>query len=136
MYDTILVTLDGTATDRAIAANVGALVEDGATIQFGIGSIPMSIGKLLAGRKDLGIHSEMFCRSHLELIEAGSVSNAHKGLHDGVSVATFALGDAKVRRNGESGKIEEFRIGDKVLAIMERSGDTLTPKAVMSGDKI
>src|SRR5262245_452490 len=87
-----------TATDRAIAANVAALVEDRATIQFGIGSIPMSIGKLLTGRKDLGIHSEMFCRSHLDLIEAGSVSNAHKGLYDGVSVATFALGDDHLYR--------------------------------------
>jgi acyl-CoA hydrolase len=92
------VTAEATATDRAIAANVAALVEDRATIQFGIGSIPMSIGKLLTGRKDLGIHSEMFCRSHLDLIEAGSVSNAHKGLHDGVSVATFALGDDRLYR--------------------------------------
>ena len=87
-----------TATDRAIAANVAALVEDRATIQFGIGSIPMSIGKLLVGRKDLGIHSEMFCRSHLDLIEAGSVTNAHKGLYNGVSTATFALGDERLYR--------------------------------------
>jgi acyl-CoA hydrolase len=91
-------TPEATATDRAIATNVAALIEDRATIQFGIGSIPMTIGKLLAGRKDLGIHSEMFCRSHLDLIEAGSVSNAHKGLHNGVSVATFALGDDRLYR--------------------------------------
>jgi acyl-CoA hydrolase len=87
-----------TATDCAIAANVAALIEDRATIQFGIGSIPMCIGKLLTARKELGIHSEMFCRSHLDLIEAGSVSNAHKGLYDGVSVATFALGDDRLYR--------------------------------------
>jgi acyl-CoA hydrolase len=91
-------TPEASATDRAIAANVAALIDDRATIQFGIGSIPMSIGKLLTGRKDLGIHSEMFCRSHLDLIEAGSVSNAHKGLYDGVSVATFALGDDRLYR--------------------------------------
>jgi acyl-CoA hydrolase len=91
-------TPEASASDRAIAANVAALIEDRATIQFGIGSIPMSIGKLLTGRKELGIHSEMFCRSHLELIEAGSVSNAHKGLHNGVSVATFALGDDRLYR--------------------------------------
>jgi acyl-CoA hydrolase len=91
-------TLEATATDCAIAVNVAALVEDRATIQFGIGSIPMSIGKLLTGRKDLGIHSEMFCQSHLDLVEAGSVSNAFKGLHEGVSVATFALGDDRLYR--------------------------------------
>lgn len=86
-------TPEPTAIDRAIAANVAALVEDRATLQLGFGSLPMVIGKLLAQRRELGIHSEMFCRSHLDLIEAGSVSNAHKGLYDGVSVATFALGD-------------------------------------------
>jgi acyl-CoA hydrolase len=83
---------------RAIAANVAALVEDRATIQLGIGAISMVIGRLLAERKDLGIHTEMFCQSHLDLIEAGSVSNAHKGLHDGVSVGTFALGEQRLYR--------------------------------------
>ncbi len=91
-------TPEPTDTDRAIAAHVAALVEDRATIQLGIGSVPMAIGRLLAGRKELGIHSEMFCQSHLDLIEAGSVSNAHKGVYDGVSVATFALGGQRLYR--------------------------------------
>jgi acyl-CoA hydrolase len=91
-------TPEPTETDRAIAANVAALVEDQATIQLGIGSIPMVIGRLLADRKGLGIHSEMFCQSHLDLIEAGSVTNAHKGLYDSVSVATFALGEQRLYR--------------------------------------
>ena len=81
-----------------IAANVAPLVEDRATIQLGIGTIPMVIGRLLADRKDLGIHSELFCQLHLDLIEAGSVTNAHKGLYDGVSVATFALGEQRLDR--------------------------------------
>ena len=84
--------------DRAIAANVAALVEDRATIQLGIGTIPMVIGRLLKDRKDLGIHTELVCESHLDLIEAGSVTNAHKGLYDGVSVGTFALGEQRLYR--------------------------------------
>ncbi|MGQ0636075.1 MAG: acetyl-CoA hydrolase/transferase family protein [Planctomycetaceae bacterium] len=91
-------TPEATSSDRAIAANVAALVEDRATIQFGFGTIPMVIGRLLAQRRDLGIHSEMFCQSHLDLIESGSVSNAYKGLYNGVSVATFALGDDRLYR--------------------------------------
>jgi acyl-CoA hydrolase len=87
-----------TEVDRRIAANVAALVDDRATIQLGIGTIPMVIGRLLASRKELGIHSELFCESHVDLIEAGSVTNAHKGLHDGVSVATFALGEQRLYR--------------------------------------
>jgi len=84
--------------ERAIAVNVANLVEDRATIQLGIGTIPMGIGRLLNARKELGIHTELFCQSHVDLIEAGSVTNAHKGLFDGVSVATFALGEEKLYR--------------------------------------
>jgi 4-hydroxybutyrate CoA-transferase len=58
----------------------------------------MVIGRLLAERKELGIHTELFCQSHLDLIEAGSVTNAHKGVHDGVSVGTFALGEERLYR--------------------------------------
>ncbi len=77
-----------------IAANVAALVDDRATIQLGFGTIPMVIGRLLADRKELGIHTELFCQSHLDLIEAGSVTNAHKGLYDGVSVGNVRAGRA------------------------------------------
>jgi acyl-CoA hydrolase len=91
-------TPEPTDVDRAIAANVAALVEDRATIQLGIGTIPMVIGGLLAERKDLGIHTELFCQSHVDLVEAGSVNNAHKGVHDGVSVGTFALGEQRLYR--------------------------------------
>jgi acyl-CoA hydrolase len=87
-----------TPAESALAVNVVRLIEDRATIQLGFGTIPMIIGKLLAGRKDLGIHSEMFCEAHMDLVESGSVSNAHKGLYNGISVATFALGDAKLVR--------------------------------------
>jgi acyl-CoA hydrolase len=87
-----------TTAEQALAGNVVRLIEDRATVQLGFGSIPMIIGKLLAGRKDLGIHSEMFCEAHLDLVESGSVSNAFKGLYDGVSVATFALGDSRLIR--------------------------------------
>jgi acyl-CoA hydrolase len=89
-------TAEATETDRAIANNVAALVEDRATIQLGIGTIPMVIGRLLTQRKELGVHSEMFCQAHVDLIEAGSVTNGHKGLYDGVSVATFALGEDRL----------------------------------------
>jgi acyl-CoA hydrolase len=91
-------TPEPTEVDRAIAANVAALVADRSTIQLGIGTVSMVIGRLLADRKDLGIHTELFCQSHLDLIEAGSVSNAHKGVYDGVSVGTFALGEQRLYR--------------------------------------
>lgn len=82
--------------EKAIAANVASLIEDRATVQLGFGNVPMAIGHLLEERRELGIHTEMFCDAHIDLIEAGAVTNAHKGLYDGQSVATFALGSRRL----------------------------------------
>jgi len=83
-------------TELAIARNVATLVEDKATVQLGFGTLPMAIGHLLCERRELGIHTEMFCEAHIDLWEAGAVTNAHKGLYDGLSVATFALGTERM----------------------------------------
>src|SRR5438477_3075782 len=79
--------------DLAIARHVAALVDDGATLQFGIGAIPDEVARLLASgpRGDLGIHTEMVSDGVMRLHTAGKVTN-RKGLYDGVSVGTFALG--------------------------------------------
>jgi len=79
--------------ERAIAEYVGAYVHDGATLQTGIGGIPNAVVGLLAERSggDYGIHSEMFTDGLMQLHQAGKVSN-RKGLHDGISICTFALG--------------------------------------------
>jgi acyl-CoA hydrolase len=77
----------------AIAAHAVRLVEDGATLQLGIGTIPDQIAQHLAAgfAGDFGIHTEMLSDGVMRLHQAGKVSN-RKGLYDGVSVATFALG--------------------------------------------
>lgn len=87
-----------TDVEQRIARNVAQLVEDRDTVQLGFGTIPMAIGHLLQDRTDLGIHTEMFCEAHIDLLEAGAVSNAHKGLYDGISVATFALGTPRLHQ--------------------------------------
>jgi acyl-CoA hydrolase len=88
-----------TDTDHRIAAHVEALIEDGATLQFGIGGIPNSVAQLLArGHKgDFGVHTEMFVDGIMHLHEAGKVSN-HKGIFDGFSIATFGAGSAELYR--------------------------------------
>jgi acyl-CoA hydrolase len=79
--------------DRAIAGHARGYVHDGCTLQTGIGSIPSTIVKLLAEGDggDYGVHSEMFTTGLMHLHEAGKVTN-QKGIYDGVSVATFAMG--------------------------------------------
>jgi acyl-CoA hydrolase len=79
--------------DRKIAALVEELVQDGATLQIGIGAVPNIVAELLAdGEKgDFGIHTEMLVNGIMRLHQAGKVTN-HKGIFDGHSIATFAAG--------------------------------------------
>ena len=81
---------------RGIAAHVAALIDDRATIQLGFGTVPMMVGSLLHDRRELGIHTELLCDAHVDLIAAGCVTNAHKGLYDGISVAAFAAGTGQL----------------------------------------
>ncbi len=81
------------AIERRIAAHARVFIPDGATLQTGIGGVPSLIARMLADGPggDYGIHSEMFTDGLMHLQRAGKVSN-RKGLHDGVSIATFAMG--------------------------------------------
>ena len=79
--------------DRAIAQHARAFIREGATLQTGIGAVPNVVARLLAESDggDYGIHSEMFTTGLMHLHRAGKVTN-RKGLYDGFSLATFALG--------------------------------------------
>jgi acyl-CoA hydrolase len=85
--------------EQAIAEHARAYVDDGDTLQTGIGAIPSTIAGLLAEGDggDYGVHSEMFTTGLMQLHEAGKVSN-RKGQFDGVSVATFAGGTEELYR--------------------------------------
>lgn len=87
-----------TKTDEEIAEHIANLIEDEATIQLGIGGIPNAVGRLLIkhGLKDLGIHTEMFTESMVDLIEAGVVTGRKKSLNPGKAVHCFALGTKKL----------------------------------------
>jgi acyl-CoA hydrolase len=87
-----------TKTDEAIAGHVAGLIEDGATIQLGIGGIPNAVGNLLVkyGFKDLGIHTGMLTDSMVDLIEAGLVTGRKKGRDPGKVVHTCAVGTRRL----------------------------------------
>ncbi len=87
-----------TETDERIAQHVVELIEDGATIQLGVGAIPNAVGKQLIehGSKDLGIHSEMFTEAMVDLIEAGVVTGKKKSLNAGKAVYCLAIGSSKL----------------------------------------
>jgi acyl-CoA hydrolase len=79
-----------------IGQHVASLVEDGATLQMGIGSIPDQVLKNLAHHKDLGLHTEMFSDSVIPLIENGVINNSRKVLNTGKSVTGFIVGTKKL----------------------------------------
>ncbi|HMD46773.1 MAG TPA: acetyl-CoA hydrolase/transferase C-terminal domain-containing protein [Acidimicrobiales bacterium] len=89
-----------TETDVAIAENALAFVAEGATLQTGIGGVPNIVASQLAARPGgrYGVHSEMMTDGLMHLHQAGKVSNDAKGLFDGVSVTTFALGSPELYR--------------------------------------
>lgn len=81
-----------TEVEEAIGRNCASLVEDGDTLQLGIGAIPDAVLMFLKDKKDLGIHSEMVSDGVMDLMKAGVVTNKRKNLHTGRSVATFLMG--------------------------------------------
>lgn len=82
-----------TRIGQLIAEN---LVEDGATLQMGIGNIPDAVLTALHNHKDLGIHSEMFADGVVDLVKNGSVTNAMKTIHKGRIVGSFLIGTKKL----------------------------------------
>jgi len=85
-----------TEIEKRIGENCAGLIEDGSTLQLGIGSIPDAVLLFLGHKKDLGIHSEMLSDGVVGLIEKGVVNNKRKTLHKGKSIVSFLMGTKKL----------------------------------------
>jgi acyl-CoA hydrolase/GNAT superfamily N-acetyltransferase len=94
---------------KAIARNIADLIEDGSTIQMGIGTIPDAVLHFLTDRKDLGVHTEMFSDGVIPLVEKGVITNARKTLHRGKIVASFVLGSKRLYEFLDNNPLIEFR---------------------------
>lgn len=81
---------------RRIGSHCAGLVEDGATIQTGIGSIPDAVLASLTNHKDLGLHTEMFSDGIIPLLEKGIINNVYKKKYRGRVVTSFMLGSRKL----------------------------------------
>jgi acyl-CoA hydrolase len=82
--------------EARIAERVAALVEDGDTIQLGVGALPEAILSALQGHRELGIHSGMISDGVLDLIEVGAVTNSHKPIDSRLTVTGAALGSKRL----------------------------------------
>lgn len=82
--------------ERTIGQTLADMVPDGATIQAGIGKLPNALMEALVDKKDLGVHSELFTTSMMNLVQAGVITGRRKTLHPNTSVVTFAQGTAEL----------------------------------------
>lgn len=101
-----------------IAINIGKhiadLVEDGSTIQLGIGEIPNAVAMSLRSKKDLGVHTEMMVDSMMELYELGVITNKRKSIHKDKFICTFAMGSLKLYKWLDNNPAVEFLRGKYV----------------------
>lgn len=115
--------------EAAIGRNIAELVENGATLQMGIGSIPNAVLSCLNNHKDLGIHSEMFSDGVLPLIKSGVITGSKKTKHANAIIGSFAIGTSalydfmhdnpmvKMLDAGYVNSVENIRKNPKMTAI-------------------
>ncbi len=82
--------------NKAIGKHICELIEDGSTLQMGIGAIPNAVLSYLGNHKNLGIHSEMFSDGVLPLIQKGVINGANKRKHRGKIVSSFVMGSQEL----------------------------------------
>jgi len=96
-------------TLRRIGQNLARLVEDGSTIECGIGRIPQALAESLRDKKDLGVHTEMFSDWIIDLIDVGAITCAKKTVNRGKVVASFCMGSQRLYDYVDNNPFFEFR---------------------------
>ena len=100
------------AVELAIAKRAAALIEDGATLQVGIGTLPAAILSQLRGHRELGLHTGALMDEAAGLVTAGIITNARKSIDAGVSVAGVVMGGHRAQRLGAANPAVRFRSVD------------------------
>ena len=98
-HDEPIPTVEGkllNETEKAIGRHIAGMIEDGSTLQMGIGAIPNAVLAALGNHKNLGIHTEMFSDGVIPLIEKGVINGKRKKIHNGQIVSTFVMGTQKL----------------------------------------
>ena len=93
---------------KKIGMNVADLIEDGSTLQTGLGKAPYATLEYLKKKKDLGVHTDMFSDWIIDLIEGGVITNAKKTLHQGKVVASFCMGSKRLYNYIDNNPFFEF----------------------------
>ena len=94
---------------RRIGQNIARLVDDGSTIECGIGRIPQALAEYLKDKKELGVHTEMFSDWIIDLIDCGAISCTKKTINRGKVVASFCMGSQRLYDYIDDNSFFEFR---------------------------
>jgi len=110
-FDEPIIEIEVAQTDetlRRIGQNLARLVEDGSTIELGIGRIPHALAEFLCDKKDLGVHTEMFSDWIIDLIEGGVITCSKKTVNHGKVVASFCMGSKRLYEYIDNNPFFEF----------------------------
>jgi acyl-CoA hydrolase len=110
-HDEPLIEMEPPAPDETlsrIGENIARLVEDGSTIECGIGRIPQALAEFLKHKKDLGVHTEMFGDWIIDLIECGAITCTKKTINRGKVVASFCMGSKRLYEYIDNNPFFEF----------------------------
>ncbi len=114
------------SAEQAIAGHIGGWIEDGATLQMGIGNLPEAIVAALGDRRDLGLHSGAIGDGIAALAEAGVLTNARKTIDTGIGIAGILMGSERLRRWAHRNPLLQLR----------ETSYTHHPKVLASIDKL
>ena len=105
--------VEGTEIEGRIGEIIAGLVEDGATLQMGIGGIPNAVMSRLGDKHELGVHTEMFSDGVIDLVEAGVITNRHKKVHPGRTTTSFVWGSRRLYDFVDENPTIEFHACDR-----------------------
>jgi 4-hydroxybutyrate CoA-transferase len=94
--------------EQQIGAHIAELIEDGSTLQLGIGTLPNAVTAALGSKQDLGVFTEVFSDSLLDLLECGAITNRKKQIHTGRTTTSFISGTERVFRYVHDHPLIEF----------------------------
>jgi acyl-CoA hydrolase len=115
-----------TEKEKTIGRYIAEMIDDGATLQMGIGGIPDAVLSCLTNHKELGIHTEMFSNGMMPLIESGVITNEHKYRHPGRIATGFIVGNRK---------LYDF-VDDNPLILMQRTDYVNDVHIISSNPKV
>lgn len=98
--------------DTRVAAQAAALIPDGATLQLGVGTLPVAVCRALADHRDLGVHSGVISDALVDLVEKGVITNARKGIDAGAIVTGGLFGTRRLMRFADGNSSVHLRASD------------------------